>query len=74
MKKGWKLWSAFTVSVLLGAIVSTVLSYSTSDGDCYQCPSEYRKDEQKCRACCGARCEHPIDWEKCLTLCRGYQP
>ncbi len=35
MKKGWKLWFAFTVAALLGAIVSTVFSYSTGDGDCY---------------------------------------
>jgi len=74
MKKGRKLWSAFTISVLLGAMVGIVLSYSTGDGDCYQCPSDYRNDQEKCRACCSARCEHPIDLEKCWTLCRGYQP
>jgi hypothetical protein len=69
-----RLWLTFTVAILLGAVVGTVLPYSTGDGDCYQCPSDYKGNEWKCRECCGLRCEHPIDHEKCVTLCGGYQP
>ena len=76
MRKLWKLWSIFTLAVILGATANMVLSYYYHDLyegiPCSDCPNAFKNrpnPREECKACCSAKCETQQEKDACLSRC-----
>ena len=78
MKKLWKLWSIFTLAVILGTATNTVFSYYYHDPyegiPCSECPTNSRirnapNPREECKACCSSQCEREEERRSCMNRC-----